>query len=206
MANFNLTKGGKFKFNMKKEELDAIQVDLKWKCGADLDACAFLLNKDGVMTEDADFIFYNSESRSEPYDRAKYGSKKNWRAATVPMSSDGSVLGSADDLGDDDEGEDASETMHVNLSKVRPEIVEIVFCVTIYDDNISFNDVRDAQIVITDENTGEELCAYNLNEKFTTETAVVAGSLVLNDDDEWEFQAIGNGYPGGMETLIEMYQ
>lgn len=203
---FDLEKGERFTLG-KGDELSAIQVDLNWKSGADLDVSAFLLNDDGVITEDADFVYYKSDNRSEPYDRTKFGSKSNWRAKTVPVSFDGSVVGSADDLGDgDDDSDDAGETMHVNLAKVRPEITEIAFCVTIYDfGRISFKNVRDPQIVITNEETGDELCSYNLKERFSTETAVVAGALVLNDDGDWEFQAIGLGYDGGLQTLVDMY-
>ena len=96
--NFDLKKGEKFSLG-KSDELSTIQVDLNWKSGADLDASAFLLNDDGVITEDADFVYYKSNFRSEPYDRTKFGSKKNWRDNTVPISSDGSVVGSADDTG-----------------------------------------------------------------------------------------------------------
>lgn len=205
---FDLSKGEKFALG-KGDELSAIQVDLNWKSGADLDATAFLLNDDGVIPEDADFVYYKSNNRSEPYDRAKFGSKSAWRAATVPVSADGAVVGSADDLGDgdDDGGEEAGETMHVDLSKVRPEVTEIVFCVTIYDEDgkVSFKNVRDPQIVITNEETGEELCSYNLKESFSSETAVVAGALVLNEDGEWEFEAVGKGYDGGLQTLVDMY-
>ena len=129
--------------------------------------------------------------------------------STVPMSADGAVLGSADDLGDgDDDGDDAVETMHVDLDKVRPAVTEIVFCVTIYCKNgyvSSFKDVRDASITIINEETGEELCSYNLKEKFSTETAVVVGALVLNEDGEWEFEARGKAYDGGLQTLVDMY-
>ncbi|MCC8176494.1 MAG: TerD family protein [Bacteroidales bacterium] len=207
---FDLKKGERFALG-KGDELSLIQVDLNWRSGADLDAVAFLLNDDGVISEDADFVYYKSNSRSEPYDRTKYGSKKNWRDQTVPMSSDGSVLGSADDLGDGDDesgGDEAGETMHVDLAKVRPGVTEIVFCVTIYDEEgkTSFRDVRDPRIVITNEETGEELCSYDLKEKFSSETAVIAGALVLNEDGDWEFEAVGNGYEGGLETLVDMYQ
>ena len=205
--NFDLKKGERFSLG-KSEELNLIQVDLGWMSGADLDATAFLLGDDGVITEDADFVYYKSNFRSEPYDRVKFGSKANWRKETVPVSFDGSVVGSADDLGDGDDGGDAAgETMHVDLSKVRPEITEIVFCTTIYDEvnKTSFKDVREPKIVISDEESGEELCSYNLKERFSTETAVVVGALVLNEDGEWEFEAIGKGYDGGLQTLIDMY-
>lgn len=217
-TKFDLKKGEKFSLG-KGDELEAIRVDLNWKSGADLDATAFLLNDDGVISDDADFVYYKSNNRCEawpdctpaPYDRQKYGSKKNWRDNTVPCSLDGAVIGSSDDLGDgdDDNGSDeAGETMHVNLSKVRPDVTEITFCVTIYDEegNTTFKDVRDPQIVITNEDTDEELCAYNLKEHFSSETAVVAGALVLNEDGDWEFEAIGKGYDGGLETLVDMYQ
>lgn len=205
---FDLSKGEKFQLG-KGDELTAIQVDLNWKSGADLDASAFLLTDDGVIGDDADFVYYKSNTRSEEYDRMKFGSKNNWRANTVPVSSDGSVVGSADDLGEEDEdgGDESGETMHVNLSKVRPEITEIVFCVTIYDKEgkVTFKNVRDPRIIITNEETGEELCSYNLKEKFSSETAVVAGALVLNADDDWEFEAVGKGYDGGLQTLVDMY-
>lgn len=205
--SFDLAKGEKFA--LSKEELSLIQVDLSWESDplnpADLDATAFLLNEDGVLSEDADFVYYNSKFRSEPYDLTKFGSKSNWKNETVPVSFDGSVVGSADDLGDDDEGGEASETMHVDLSKVRPVIREIVFCITIYDGDKTFKDVRNPRIVISDEDTGTELCSYNLKESFSTETAVVAGALVLNDDGEWDFKAVGKGYDGGLQTLIDMY-
>ena len=208
MARFDLNKGDRFALD-KNSGLSKIQVDLNWKSGADLDATAFLLGEDGVILEDADFVYYKSNFRSEEYDRAKDGSKNNWRNETVPMSFDGSVLGSSDDLGDgdDDGGEEAGETMHVDLDKVRPAISEIVFCVTIYDEEgkQSFKDVRDPQIVITNEESGEEICRYNLKERFSTETAVVAGALVLNEVGDWEFEAVGKGYDGGLQTLVDMY-
>ncbi len=210
MGRFNLKKGDRFSLS-KESGLNKIQVDLTWKSGADLDASAFLLGADGVIMDDADFVFYNSEKRSEPWNRDQFGTKVKWREETIPVSADGSVLGSADDLGDgeeDTESDDASETMHVILDKVNPKIREIIFCVTIYHgagDDTTFGQVREPAIVITNEETGEELCRYDLKEKFSSETAVEAGKLVCNEDGEWEFEAMGQGYNGGMQTLIDMY-
>lgn len=201
---FDLNKGERFTLN--KEELSSIKVNLSWAAGADLDVCAFLLNDDGVIMEDADFVFYNSNNRSEAFDKTKFGSKANWRSNTVPVSFDGSVVGAPDDKGEgDDDGEEAGEEMHVTLEKVRPGVNEIVFCVTIYTPGTSFKDVRNPQIVISNDESGEELCSYQLKEEFSSETAVVAGALLLNEEGEWEFKAVGNGYDGGMQTLIDMY-
>lgn len=208
MARFNLQKGQTF--NLSKESgLSKIKVELGWKAGADLDACAFLLGTEGTIENNADFVFYNSENREFPFDRNTFGNKKNWRAQTRPMSADGSVMGSLDDLGDEDEeGEDASEEMHVDLDKVSPNVTEIVFCVTIYrgdEDGTTFGSVRNPYISIINEETNEELCRYDLNEKFSDETAVVAGSLLCNEDGDWNFKATGQGYTGGMQGLIDIY-
>lgn len=206
MARFELKKGDRFALK-KSEGLNNLTVELGWKAGDDLDACAFLLGEDGSILEDADFVYYNSESREEAFSKDKFGNKKRWREATRPMSADGSVLGSIDDLGDgdEDEGEDSNETMTVDLSKVNPKITEIVFCVTIYNDGATFGSVRDPYISITDDESGEELCRYNLKENFKNETAVVAGSLICDEEGEWSFKADGKGFTGGMQTLIDFY-
>lgn len=207
MGRFNLNKGQTF--NLSKESgLSKIRVELGWKSGADLDACAFLLGSDGTIQNNADFVFYNSENREQPFDRQKFLNKKNWRAKTRPMSADGSVLGSLDDLGDEDEGEDASEEMSVDLNKVDPSVTEIVFCVTIYNGDTqgtTFGSVRNPYISISNEENNEELCRYNLNENFSQETAVVAGSLLCDENGDWNFQATGQGYMGGMQGLIDIY-
>jgi tellurium resistance protein TerD len=209
MGRFNLNKGERFKLD-KDSGLNLIQVDLGWKSGADLDASAFLLGEDGAIMDDADFVFYNSENRNKPFDRSEFGNKKNWKSQTCPMSKDGSVMGSIDDLGDGDEeeGEDAGETMHVDLSKVNPKITEIVFIVTIYhgdEEGTTFGKVREPFISITNEETGDELCRFDLKDKFSSETAVVAGSLICDANGDWSFEAQGKGYDGGMQTLIDIY-
>lgn len=223
---FDLSKGDRFTLT-KDMGLELIRADLTWKSQADLDAEAFLLGDDGLIIEDADFVYYKSAKRTPlpkegqsdkeylehvketPYDRNEHGSKKRWLAETAPLSFDESVVGSFDDLGqEEDSDQESGETIRVNLMKVRPGIEEIVFTVTIHhegNNNYTFKDVQDARIVITNAETGDELCSYALNEAFTTEDAVVVGSLRLNDDGEWEFEAIGKGYNGGLETLVEMF-
>ncbi len=205
MSRFNLNKGDRFQLK-KSEGLTKLQVILGWKGGADLDACAFLLNEDGVISNDADFVFYNSENREEEFDKVKFGNKKSWRMKTRPMSADGSVMGSIDDQGDgDDDDADASEEMYVNLDKVDGSVTEIVFCVTIFEEKETFGSVNDPYISIINEETGDELCRYDLKEKFKNETAVEAGKLVCDEEGEWSFEATGKGYTGGMQTLIDIY-
>lgn len=205
MARFNLKKGDRFKLD-KREGLNNLQVHLTWDDTPDdpmdLDSSTFLLGDDGVITRDEDFVFYNSENRQEPYDRVKFGAKKNWLKEIRPMSADGSVLGSIDKLdGSDDEG----ELIDVCLDKLDATIREIMFVATVFTKDKTFGDVKHATITLINADNGEELCAYELNEKFANEDAAEIARLFLNDDGEWEFEAVGVGHEGGLQTLIDLF-
>lgn len=199
MGRFNLSNGERFKI-AKSDGLSKIKVVLDWDSDADLDASTFLCGDEGVILDDAGFVFYNSENREKPFDRAVYGNKRRWMAETRPMSSDGAVLGSLDDR-DGDSG----EQIDVNLDKVDPNVCEIVFVVSIHDEGKTFGDVKGAFISVINAENEEELCRYELAEAFTKETALSVAKLVVNEDGDWEFEAVGVGHVGGLETLIDIY-
>ena len=199
MGRFNLSKGERFKI-AKSDGLSKIKVVLDWDSNADLDASTFLCGDEGVILDDAGFVFYNSENREKPFDRTVYGNKRRWMAETRPMSSDGAVLGSLDDR-DGDSG----EQIDVNLDKVDPNVCEIVFVVSIHDEGKTFGDVKGAFISVINAENDEELCRYELAEAFTKETALSVAKLVVNEDGDWEFEAVGVGHVGGLETLIDIY-
>ena len=199
MGRFNLSKGERFKI-AKSDGLSKIKVVLDWDSDADLDASTFLCGDEGVILDDAGFVFYNSENREKPFDRTVYGNKRRWMAETRPMSSDGAVLGSLDDR-DGDSG----EQIDVDLDKVDPNVCEIVFVVSIHDEGKTFGDVNGAFISVINAENDEELCRYELAEAFTKETALSVAKLVVNEDGDWEFEAVGVGHVGGLETLIDIY-
>ena len=199
MGRFNLSKGERFKI-AKAEGLSKIKVVLDWNSDADLDASTFLCGDEGVILDDAGFVFYNSENREKPFDRAVFGNKRKWMAETRPMSSDGAVLGSLDDRNGG-----SGEQIDVDLDKVDPNVCEIVFVVSIHDEGMTFGDVKDAFISVVNAVNDEELCRYELNEAFTEETALSVAKLVVNEDGDWEFEAVGVGHVGGLETLIDIY-
>ncbi len=199
MGRFNLSKGERFKI-AKSEGLSKIKVVLDWNSDADLDASTFLCGDEGVILDDAGFVFYNSENREKPFDRAVFGNKRKWMAETRPMSSDGAVLGSLDDRNGG-----SGEQIDVDLDKVDPNVCEIVFVVSIHDEGMTFGDVKDAFISVVNAVNDEELCRYELNEAFTEETALSVAKLVVNEDGNWEFEAVGVGHVGGLETLIDIY-
>ena len=199
MGRFNLSKGERFKI-AKSEGLSKIKVVLDWNSDADLDASTFLCGDEGVILDDAGFVFYNSENREQPFDRAVFGNKRKWMAETRPMSSDGAVLGSREDRNGG-----SGEQIDVDLDKVDPNVCEIVFVVSIHDEGMTFGDVKDAFISVVNAVNDEELCRYELNEAFTEETALSVAKLVVNEDGDWEFEAVGVGHVGGLETLIDIY-
>lgn len=199
MSRFNLSKGERFSF-AKDEGLNNLTVTLGWEGDHDLDASTFLVGDDGVIEDDANFVFYNSVKRSEYFDRAKFGNKNAWKAQTRPMSADCSVLGSIDERNGG-----STEKISVDLSKVAPKVSEIVFCATVFDEGVTFGDVESPYISIVNEDNGEELCRYTLSEQFSGETALVAGSLSVNNDGDWEFKAEGRGILGGLQALVELY-
>jgi len=199
MGRFDLSKGDRFDLK-KSEGLSKLEVVLGWASGADLDASAFLLGNDGMIGDDADFVFYGSKNREKPFSREEHGNQNNWKKKTRPMSADGSVMGSIDDR---DGGE--GELMTVDLSKVGPKVSEIAFCVTVYDEGKTFGDVVDPYITIINAETGDELCRYDLKEQFTNQTAVVAGYLLVDDSGEWQFEARSEAYEGGLEALINVF-
>ena len=203
---FDLNKGERFNLS-KGSNLEKLEIELGWK-GEDLDASTFLLGEDGIILQDADFVYFKSDNREEPFDKTKFGNKAKWRKETRPMSHDGSVIGSIDETGDDD-GQESNETIHVDLDNVDAQIKEIIFVVTIYnrdgDTKITFSDIVEPYIKIINKNTKAEILQYKLLEKFGNETGVEVGKLICNIDGEWEFEAVGKAYEGGLQTFVDMY-
>lgn len=148
----------------------------------DLDAAAFLLTDSGRVSKSEDFVFYGN---------LKHPS--------------GSVQHMGDNLTGAGEGDD--EQVKVDLSLVPADITKVTFTATIYEAeerHQNFGQVSNAFIRIYNEETGEELLRYDLGEDFSIETAVVFGELYKNNE-EWKFNAIGNGYQGGLGALCASF-
>lgn len=161
----------------------------------DLDVSTFMLNKDGKIPNENFFVFYNSALKTtvDGVDR--------------PVSEDGSVIGSVDDQeGDESDGGD-DEVVDVELSKIDPRITEIVFVVTIHEWEArgqNFGQVRNSYIRICDATTNEEICKYELDEDFSTVTAIEFGRLYQRGDT-WRFEAMGHGIRGGLADFVSKY-
>ena len=99
------------------------------------------------------------------------------------------------------------EQIKIDLSKVPSEIKKIIFTVTISNAEQrgqSFGQVSRAFIHVLNESNGKELVRYDLNEKFSNETAVVVAEL-FRTSNGWNFSATGEGLRGGIENLCRRY-
>ena len=181
----NLQKGQRIEIGLSK-----VGVGLGWDPNQstgydfDLDASAFMLGENGKLPQDEFFVFYNN-----------------------PLSPDQAVESSGDDMtgGNSDGGDD--ETLSVDLTKIDARIKEIIFTVTIHkaeERRQNFGQVRNSYIRIYNAVSNEEIARYDLDEDFSVETAVEFGRL-YKTNGEWKFEAVGQGYKGGLQFFVDKY-
>ena len=184
----SLQKGGNVNLSKEAPGLTKMTVGLGWDTrstdGAafDLDGAVFLLDAQGKVRSDADFVFYNNLK-----------------------SVDGSVVHSGDNLTGAGEGDD--ETVTVDLSKVPADVDKIAVCVTIHDADArkqNFGMVSKAYVRCVNAAGNAEIARYDLSEDGSTETAMVFGEIYRNGAD-WKFKAIGQGFKGGLGPLAASF-
>ena len=185
----SLKKGQKVDLTKTNPGLKQILIGLGWDVNKydggkdfDLDSSVFMLNANGKVRDDDDFVFYGNLKHKS-----------------------GAVEHLGDNLTGAGEGDD--EQIKIDLSKVPAEVEKIDFTVTIYEAeerNQNFGQVENAFIRVVNQATGEELIRYDLGEDFSIETAVVIGELYRNKG-EWKFNAIGSGFSGGLASLGKNY-
>ncbi|CZE45723.1 TerD family protein [Campylobacter geochelonis] len=185
----NLSKGGRISLNKEAPGLKKVLIGLGWDTNTsdtgvefDLDASVFLLNEQNKVQSDRDFVFYNNLT-----------------------SSDGSVNHTGDNRTGEGDGDD--ESIKVDLNKISSYIKDISIVVTIHDAvarRQNFGMVRNAFIRLVNDETGKEIARFDLEEDFSTETALLFGRLYFKDN-EWKFNAVGTGYKEGLEGFCKLY-
>lgn len=193
MAGIVLTKGGRINLTKTAPELKRIRVGLSWApnpfdTGADfdLDASCFVCktdaNGDSKLIADEYLVFYGSTT-----------------------SPDNAVKHSGDNKTGAGDGDD--ESVIIDLAKLNPLAEELSFIVTIYESDVrkqNFGQVPKSGITLYNDETGEQLAHYSLEDDFSTETAVQFGSLVKKDG-HWTFKAVGAGYKKGLADFVLIY-
>ena len=118
----------------------------------------------------------------------------------------GSVQHMGDNLTGEGEGDD--EQIFVDLNKITADYDKLIFVVNIYkavERKQHFGMIKNAFIRIVDNETGEELCRYNLTDNYDEMLAMVAGE-VYKKNGEWKFNAIGNGTTdSGLSSLSQRF-
>lgn len=148
----------------------------------DLDAMVFLVDANGKVTNDKDFVFFNNTT-----------------------STDGSVTHGGDNRTGDGEGDD--EQINIDLTKVGANIQKIVVAVVIYEGETksqNFGQVDKAYIRVVNAETNADLARFDLSEDGGTVTAMIFGE-VYRHNDEWKFKAIEQGYAQGFNALVSSY-
>lgn len=228
----NLVKGQRIDID---HGLSRLRVEMGWQVDPnalppyDLDASTFLLRANGEIGVEEDFVFYGSSNTVHATD--DHGNPiydENGDPAMRPISKDESVLGSIDDLGDDDDDSGlGEEAIDIDLSKTSELVTEILFTASIYwhpsDETTSsvdkktgrqypnrprlrynFGQVRNAYIQIRNMATGEIICRYDLDEDFSTDKGVEFGRLYRRNG-AWKFEAVGRPHRDGLEPICRKY-
>ncbi|MEG0344657.1 TerD family protein [Acinetobacter sp. TY1] len=184
----SLNKGGNLSLSKTDPNLTHVLVGLGWDARStdgvdfDLDASAFLLNESGKVRAETDFIFYNQT-----------------------RSPEGSVEHTGDNRTGAGDGDD--ESVKIDLSKVPAEIQKIAITVTIHEGESrgqNFGQVQNAFIRIVNDQSNTEIVRFDLNEDYSTETAMIFGELYRHNG-EWKFRAVGQGYAGGLGAMCRQF-
>ncbi|MGV2827823.1 TerD family protein [Myxosarcina sp. GI1(2024)] len=188
----NLTKGQRISLEKVAPGLIEVFVGLGWDINAtdtgadfDIDASVFMLGSNEKLISDEHFIFYNNRNSPDP---------------------EQSVQQRGDNLTGAGEGDD--EIIDINLKTVPDHVAKMVIAVTIHEADKrkqNFGQVQNAFVRIVNGADEKEIIRYDLTEDFSTETALIMAEL-YRKDGEWRMNAVGAGYQGGLQALLDRYQ
>lgn len=190
--SISLQKGQRISLAKVAPSLTAGFIGLGWDVNVtdtgvdfDLDASVFLLGANDKLISDKHFIFYNN---------------------LISPDQDQSIKLLGDNRTGEGEGDD--EGLIIDLRKVPSDVAKIVITVTIHEADKrgqNFGQVSNAYIRLVDVQNKSEVLRYDLTEEFSVETAVIMAEL-YNRDGEWRVNAVGSGFQGGLEALLNLYQ
>jgi len=146
-----------------------------------IDSAAFLLQANGKVLDDNDFIFYNN-----------------------PKSSNGAIVHKVNQENTILMG---NEQINIEVSKINKNIDKIAFTITIHEADIknqNFKEFTNVFVKVIDSDTKQEYCTYSISEDLTVETAIVACEIYRKGSN-WKFGAIGAGFSGGLNDLCAKY-
>ena len=200
MASFNLKKGNKFSID---KGIRNVTVGCGWKINStstfDVDLSVFGCTTNALGNP----VFFNEGSHAVTYANSSLKKGPN----NSLLTEDGSIAHTGDNRVGTSANTDAEQDT-LKLGQIHAGITEISFFITIYEAKKrrqTFGAVNDAYIRVTDSDTNEEICRYNLTKEFSDSISIQVGSLVRDTDTgNWSFSAIGAG--SGNEGLGELLE
>ena len=188
----NLSKGQRISLEKASPGLKQIFIGLGWDVNVtdtgtdfDIDASLFLIDASEKLISDQHFIFYNNPISPDP---------------------DQSIQQRGDNRTGAGDGDD--EIIDVNLTTVPNNIDKLIIAVTIHEADQrqqNFGQVSNAFVRIVNAENEKEVIRYDLTEDFSIETALIMAEL-YRKDGEWRMNAVGAGYGGGLQALVDRYQ
>ena len=188
----NLSKGQRISLEKVAPGLSEVFVGLGWDTNItdsgddfDIDASVFILGSNEKLLSDNHFIFYNNLASPD-------------------------ANKSVEHLGDNrtGAGEGDDEVIKVNLKQVPPDVNKIVMTVTIHEAEErkqNFGQLQNAFVRVVNAENQNEVVRYDLSEDYSIETALIMAEL-YRKDGEWRVNAVGAGYEGGLQALLDRYQ
>lgn len=184
-----LTKGESLDLTKTDTSLTKLRIGLGWDTAEtgsafDLDAHAFLLNKDGKVRSEKDVVYFGQKE-----------------------AADGAVKTLGDNRTGDGDGDD--ETILINLSALPEDIEKVVITVDIYDAvtrQQNFGKVQNEFVRCVNDDTGAELARFEPQDENgrNEHTAIIFGEVYRNGGG-WSFRAIGETLTGNLSTLIAKF-
>jgi tellurium resistance protein TerD len=188
----NLTKGQRISLEKVAPGLSDVFVGLGWDTNItdtgqdfDIDSSIFLLDSTEKLISDQHFIFYNNLASPDPQKSVEH------------LGDNRTGVGEGDD-----------EVIKVSLKQVPSDVNKIVITVTIHEAQQrqqNFGQVQNAFVRVVNAQNKEEVVRYDLTEDFSIETALIMAEL-YRKDGEWRINAVGAGYEGGLQALVDRYQ
>lgn len=175
------------------ESLDAsmkrVRIGVGWEAPTekegfpvDIDLSAFILNMNGRVRRDTDFIFYNNLETDE-----------------------GAIKHTGDSTDGDAEGDD--EVIEIDLDAMGFDVEKIAFAVTIHnaeERQQTFGIVKNAYIRILNKDTDTEVAHFDLTEDASEDNAIIFGELE-RDGATWKFRALGTSSSGALYKIAREF-
>lgn len=192
----NLSKGQRIDLSKDVESaLNNLKIGLGWDAkpgavaGADLDLDVSLLLLGSNNKPDMNEMDTNSNCDSFIYFKNPLGAK-------------GKIKHSGDNRTGSGDGDD--ETIDVQLASLDAKYQKILILVTVATPNVTFGQVENAYVKMSDTDSNKELLRFDLDFDASTATGVTFASLTRRND-KWYFVAEQKEFAGGLTSMLETY-